>query len=253
MAISHADEKSPVTSTVGLPATIEQLVIPAPKVVAKSIEDRRSPVVVRVVDIFPHGDAFRYNLEFYGLEPGEYDLREYLQHEDGSALADTADPINVKVEAVLPPEEFLPADRTPEQVGRFGGYKFLLGAGIVGWLLGFWMLLFFGKKRKGEDGNEAEKKLTFADRLRPLVKQAKAGKLDDAEMARLERLVLGFWRDKLDLGEEDASSAVPKLRAHDEAGKLLRTIERWVHDPRGREEDVDLAALLEPYAKEKAS
>ncbi len=246
------DSESLASSSVGLPVKIEQLVIPGPKVKAKPIVEKLAPIVVRIIDVYPHGEALRYDLEFYGLEPGDYDLRDYLQREDGSDLSN-APAIPVKVAAVLPAGELMPRDRPPERVGRFGGYDILLAALGTIWILGLWALFAVGRRRGDAAGAEGGQVLTFADRLRPLVKQAQSGELDDAEMARLERLLLGFWRDRLGLGQEEASTAVPKLRQHEEAGQLLRTIERWVHDPRGREEDVDVAKLLEPYTKEVAA
>lgn len=253
LAESGAEEATDmlVVSSVGLPAKIEQFVIPGARVEARPIDDKRSPIVVRIIDVYPHGDALRYDLEFYGLEPGNYDLRDYFQREDGTEM-DKVPPIPVKVVAVLPTEEVLPHDREPERVGRFGGYKLMLAAVGTVWLLGLWGLIKAGRKRGEGPGDDLEKVQTFADRLRPLVKRAQSGDLDDDEMARLERILLGFWRDKLDLGEEDASTAVTKMRNHEEAGKLLRVIERWLHDPRGRDEEVDVAALLETYAKDVA-
>src|SRR6516162_7818337 len=71
----HA-EPSRSKSTVGMPAKIEQLVLPGPELEAKPIEDRRAPLVLRVVESYAHGSAFRYDIVYYGLEPGAYDLRD---------------------------------------------------------------------------------------------------------------------------------------------------------------------------------
>src|SRR5262249_39473026 len=55
------------SSTVGMPAKVEQLVLPGPEVEARPIEDRRAPMVVRLLDVYPHGSAFRYDIVYYGL------------------------------------------------------------------------------------------------------------------------------------------------------------------------------------------
>ena len=60
----------------------------APSWRSKPLDDRRAPVVLRIVDVYPHGTAFRYDLEYYGLEPGTFDLRDYLRRKDGSSTAD---------------------------------------------------------------------------------------------------------------------------------------------------------------------
>src|SRR5438876_7853227 len=74
-------------TTVGMPARIEQLVLPGSELEVKPLEDRRQPVVLRIVTSYPHGTAFRYDLVYYSLEPGEFDLRDYLRRKDGSSSA----------------------------------------------------------------------------------------------------------------------------------------------------------------------
>ena len=105
----QADPPAPPksTSTVGMPAKIEQLVIPGPELEVKPLEDRRAPLVLRIAAAYPHGSAFRYDLVFYALEPGRYDLTNSLRRKDGSALG-SLDPIPVQVDPVLPPGQVLP-------------------------------------------------------------------------------------------------------------------------------------------------
>src|SRR6516162_1558386 len=105
---AQADSPPPrSTSTVGMPAKIEQLVLPGPELEAKPLEDRRAPVVVRITGVYPHGTAFRYDLVYYALEPGDYDLRNFLRRKDGAALGDLP-AIPVRVDPVLPPGQIEP-------------------------------------------------------------------------------------------------------------------------------------------------
>ena len=57
-------------STVGMPARIDQLVLPGTELEVRPIDDRLAPIVVRIVNTYPHGSAFRYDIVYYGLEPG---------------------------------------------------------------------------------------------------------------------------------------------------------------------------------------
>src|SRR5260370_19079993 len=65
-AARAVDPQPRSTSTVGMPAKIEQLVLPGTELEAKPIEDRRAPVVVRIVNAYPHGSPFRYDIFYYG-------------------------------------------------------------------------------------------------------------------------------------------------------------------------------------------
>ena len=64
-------------STVGLPVEVEQLVLPGTELEPAPWDDK-SPIVIRVEAVYPHGTSLRYDLMYQGLEPGEHDLRKYL-------------------------------------------------------------------------------------------------------------------------------------------------------------------------------
>ena len=75
-------------ATVGMPAHIDQLVLPGPELEVRPLDDSGSPVVLRITNAFRHGTAYRYDMVYYGLEPGKFDLRDYLRHKDGSSATD---------------------------------------------------------------------------------------------------------------------------------------------------------------------
>jgi hypothetical protein len=93
---------------------------------------------------------------------------------------------------------------------------------------------------------------TLAERLRPLVESASRGQLGADEQAHLERMLIGHWRERLALDALDASEAMSRLRAHPEAGALLRALEDWLHRPPGSVQ-VDVEAMLAPYRGAVAS
>ena len=71
------------TTTVGMPGRIVDLILPGGPLEVVPIE-RDAPMVVRIVQTIGHGiDQHRYEIEYYGLDPGEYDLADYLQRIDG--------------------------------------------------------------------------------------------------------------------------------------------------------------------------
>jgi len=232
-------------STVGLPARIDGLVLPGPELEAKPLVDRRAPLVVRVLQAWPHGSAFRYDIEYYGLEKGHFDLKAYLRRKNGSAAADLPS-IPVEVRSVLPPGQVKPNELRPEAPPWLGGYWIALIAVGVLWAAGLLAILFVGRRKKKAREQLAARRATLADHLRPLVEGAVAGRLTAAQLADLERSLLIYWERRLNLRKCKPAQAIAELRRHAEAGPLLQQLEGWLHRP-GTAEGVDVAALLNPY------
>jgi hypothetical protein len=80
----------------------------------------------------------------------------------------------------------------------------------------------------------------------PFVEAAAAGNLSADGQAALERLMTGFWRDKLALPDQRMADALAELKRHSEAGALLRALERWLHRPGGATRE-EVNELIEPY------
>jgi hypothetical protein len=232
------------TSSVGMPGILRELVLPGSELEAKRITDRKTPIILRIVRVSPHGTAFRYDLEYVGLEPGTFDLKEYLQRKDRSSTADLP-PVRVTITSVLPREQVLPNELEPAAPPRLGGYWLLLTIGAIVWILGLLAILFVGRKRR-QTAAVAGRPKTLAEHLRPLVEEAVAGRSDPTRLADLERALITYWTKRLGLYEKKPVDALPVLRQHAEAGPLLRQLEVWLHQ-RQRPETIDVAALLAPY------
>lgn len=234
-------------STVGMPARLEQVVLPGPELEVKPIEDRRAPLVVRIAAVYPHGTDFRYDIIYYGLEPGRYDLRESLRRKDGAPLKDLP-ALPVSVEPVLPPGQIEPHRPPLESSPRLGGYRWLAIAGGLAWFAGLVAIALGGRRRRIAAEAAAARPMSLADRLRPLVEAAMAGTLGRGQEAELERLLIGYWRRRLGLERAEPARVMAVLREHDEAGPLLRRLEDWLHRPPGEAaRAADVAALLAPY------
>ena len=234
------------TTTVGMPARIEQLVLPGPELEVAPT-DLHTPVIVRIVATWPHGDAFRYDLEYWGLDPGDYDLAKFLRRKNGAPDAASALPaIPVKVESILPPGMITPHTPGVGGVRALGGYRTLLIVGGIAWFGGLLVLLLAGRKRRRAELASRARPMTLAERLRPLVERARAGTLSRRDRSQLELGLVAFWRRKLALDERRPDEALVALRADERAGPLLRSLEQWLHAPASAE-SVDVSALLEPY------
>lgn len=230
--------------TVGMPGKIENLILPGGELEAAPAPPH-TPIVLRLLAVRPHGSLYRYDLEFTGFEPGAHDLRPYLRRKDGAPTTDLP-PIPVQILPVLPVDELAPRELQPTSLPRVGGYSTWLVVAIVGWVAGLLAILRLGR-RQAAAGAGTLAPVTLADRLRPLVEDALADRLQPERLAELERLLLSWWRDRLGLHQHPAAEAVAALRAHPEAGELLRQLDAWLHEPPGRARMVDVNALLRPY------
>ncbi len=226
---------------------LDQIVLPGTELEALPDADRKSPVAMRVVRVYPHGNLLRYDLEYQAFEPGSYDLRRFLRRKDGSSTADLP-PLPVQVTTLLPPGQVLPNDVGPNRSPSIGGYRTLLIVAGVAWVLGLVAILYVGflRRRHAAFAQVRARPFSLADRLRPLVEGAMAGKLSQVELASLERMLLAYWRKRLGLEQADPAQAIADLRTHAEAGPLLEQLECWLHRP-GPAAPVDPARLLAPY------
>ncbi len=248
------DAVAPIASTtVGMRVRVDELRIKGSQLRAKPVVDMgKADVIVRVINVFPHGNDFRYNLEITPFVEGTVDLRDHLERIDESPL-EGVDPLVVEVGAVLEAEVLLPHDLDVPQPGGVGGYRTRMIVYGVLWGIGLLAILLIGRKRAADGADREEAKpLTLADRLQPLVEGARSGELSTGQRAELERLLLAHWRDRRDLVGVHVAEAVSRLRHDEEAGPLFIQLEVWLHSPSGRpsgdaDTTVDVAALLEPY------
>jgi hypothetical protein len=233
-----------VESTVGLPARIEAIVLPGTELEAAP-SDVKSPIVLRIAATYPHGSAFRYDLEFTGLDPGEYDLRSFLKRKDGTPTADLP-AIPVAIRSVLPAGQVKPHTPGEGEHPGVGGYRTTLIAAGVAWLAGLAAILWVGRRKRREEEAARPRPRTLAERLEPLVESALAGNLSRSERAQLELGLVAYWRRRLGYEDKRPAETIQLLRDHPEAGPLLTNLEDWLHRPT-RPERVDVAALLAPY------
>jgi hypothetical protein len=245
-AIAFAGE--PRETTVGMAGRLDGVVLPGPELEAKPYTDRKTPIVLRVIHIYPHGSDFRYDLEYFGLEPGTYNLCDYLRRKDGQPST-SLPPVSVTVAPLLPPGQVRPNKLEIEAGPRVGGYWLALTILGILWLIGLAGIIasfFLPMLRNRGRARVVGRPVSLADRLRPLVEGAIAGKLTHAELASLERTLLAFWRKRLQLEAAEPAEAIAALREHLDAGPLLAQLELWLHRP-GTPEAVDIGKLLEPY------
>jgi hypothetical protein len=232
-------------ASVGVPVTVRAVVWEGSALEVAPIE-LETPVVVRITDVWQHGGSLRYDLVAYGLDPGEYDLTDFVQRVDGTPVGELS-PVPFSVLSILPPGQVEPNTLAAGEVPAVGGYERTLWIAGCVWLLGLAVILFAARRRHAR-AEQGARPASLAERLRPLVEDALAGKLTQADRAALELTLIAVWRKRLALEELGVAEALATLRTHAEAGPLLTCLEDWLHRPVGAAvADVDLNDLLAPY------
>lgn len=251
-ALTHAQSAEagqaalPSESKVGVSQSLRDLVLPGSALQVAEIH-LDTAIIARIVDSYPHGSDRRYDIVWYGLEPGDYDLGDYLKRSDGSGT-DELPPIPLRVHSILSAERLLPNPVSGKQVPKVGGYRTWLVLGGIAWAFGLWAILNFGRSGRRGQASAVGTGPTLADRLRPLVESAVAGTLSEQDQAELELRLITLWRRRLNLTHESAPEALRLMRDHHEAGPLLSGLEDWLHRP-GPVENVDVEQLLQPYTE----
>ena len=164
---------------------------------------------------------------------------------DGSERGDLPDQI-ITVNAVLPPGQVTPNQLTLPQAPSIGGYRLLLALAAVVWVVGLLLLIRSTRRPRSDPQAATDRPRSLADQLQPLLEAAAEGSLAESQRAELERLLLAFWRKKLEVTGRSPAEAMTALKADPEAGELLRQLEDWLHNP-NPSAPVDLKRLLKPY------
>lgn len=232
--------------TVGIEGKLE-ILLPGTMLTTLPTEPK-DPVTVRIAGTRPHGTLIHYDLRYIGQVPGTFDLRKFLAREDGSTTNDLP-AMPVRITGLLPAGHAGQlAAHAEKGVPSLGGYRWLLIGLGAAWVL-MMVPLWRSRKRVKSAGDRAQAAapVTLADRLRPLIEKARAGKISADEQAALERMLIGYWRERLELQALEPAAAMKRIRENADAGALLRSLEDWLHRPPGSAAAVDLEKILAPY------
>lgn len=193
---------------------------------------------------------WRTELRFLARRPGAYDLRDSLSYGPDRPVGETIPAILVQVDSLLPADHMGDLDGIPGLDGPDdGGFRTIFRVVLALWLIpAFAWLIWRWHKRPRPEPIIVEHVPTLAELIQPFINRAIAGELDLEGQAKLERLLLGYWRERLALQAEDQTAALRKMRQHAEAGELLRAVEAWLHRPDHAPADqAEVQRLLAPY------
>lgn len=249
---SAGQPSSKVSVPVGMVGKIDQIVISGGELEAVPNSDPLARMIVRVAESYRHGDAYRYDLEFTGFEPGRYDLSKYLRRKAPETSPANLPTIDVEIVSVLEPGRIEPARPAQPEIRSWWTYWTKLNIFIGLWIAGL-AGLFHWSNRVRKIESPALKKippLTVAQRLKPLVQAACDGTIEPHKRAELESLLIAYWTSRSDAyAEISPGHILSKLKQEPEAGPLLTKLEEWLHMPpgQGRASEIEIASLLKPY------
>ena len=210
-----------------------------------------SPVLVRIADVTletPDNNLVKYDIRWLALLPGDHDLSIFFRY--GENLPADLPPLIVNASSLLGSDHEGNLANIPGALSPVIDFP----AWVLWAVVAFWLLLplailgILRWMRPPPPKPIVEVTLTIADKLRPYVDQALTGDLDTEGKAAMERLLLAFWRDDLNLGSFRHAEALQAMRQHDVAGELIVTVEHWLHS--GKETSTgneQVEKLLQPY------
>ncbi|WP_148618585.1 hypothetical protein [Mariniblastus fucicola] len=239
------EEQALASPTVGAPGVLSDIILPGGELVAKPLTGDPA-MIVQVVDAIRHGDSFRYTLRFSGLEPGPYDLTEWLVRKDGEEKGELP-AVLVEIKSLLPAGQITPNQLPEGWLPRMGGYKVVMIAAAGLWSLVLLALIFGGRGKKAQNVDSGPPPRSLADLLRDRLEAAFESKVAPQQYAELERMLFSWWRKRLGYESMPLDEAMVKIKANEQAGPLMRQLESWMHRPAKDHQNVDLAKLLEPY------
>ncbi len=238
--LTHAEQ----AQRVGLPLELHDIYIEGKEIQVKPRHDKRSPLVVRITNKKPAQNGFRYDFEIQGLEAGTYNLADYLETPKGAP----ATQIPIKITTNLPQGLISPNPIVAGNLPKLGGYKKTMSILITCWLLGLVGILYWKKKKPETLEAYTTTAPTLIERLRPLVSGAATHSLHAEDRAKLERLIIGHWREQLpEIAALQPAEAMMKLRNDSQASPLILALERWLHARDSTTHPTEIETLLAPY------
>lgn len=246
---ARVDGDAQYSASVGMFGSIKQVFLPGTELIADpAIGPNAGFIVVRIDGVYPHGDGFRYDLTWSVEKPGRFNLSQSLRRRDGTS-ADNLPTIFVDAVSSLAPDRFTPNPLRPLAGGWIGGYRVLLGLLAFFWLAGLFAFYWFRPKPPAP----AVPENTAQSRLQQIREQLEAiirsEILATSDKARLELLIVAFWREQRQLAHLTPEALHQALRSDSDSGPLLLQLERWLYDRPQRTDAAELADLLQPLQR----
>lgn len=234
------------SAPLGLPTTLTDIYIPGTEVEPIPRTDNKPSLVIRILEIKPAQDGFRYDLQIYGLDPGYHRISKYLRYKNTqqpvTKLKNTLEITTQLPLETLPKPQPLEQNTPPEQ----SHYRALLITAAILWTILFLAIIFY-KKRKAAT-QQAVQEPTTQEKLQTLLLATAHGDLTTDEQAQLERLIIGHYKTQIpEIQNLPPTQALQKLKTHPQTSHLIQKIEQWLHHPNPKITQAEIQPLLNPF------
>lgn len=198
-------------------------------------------LAVRIAEVDPVPGGFRYDLRYMAYGPGRHNLSEYLLDERQQPVSGLPE-MPISVAALLAKDESGKLLETPSTpIDLRTNYRW--GMGLLWCLWGLLLLPLFFHGRKPRSRMVELPPPTIPERLRQLLEQAAHSELTVEQQTDIEKLLLAYWAERLQLPQERLTETLNELRKHPSAGADVSRVEQWLHR-RGTQENGRIAREL---------
>lgn len=198
---------------------------------ARSDQSPTSPVMVRISQA-PGGSTQR--IEFIGAIAGNYDLRDYVERDDGRPLGGLV-AMPVRVVTQLPPDPGTDLYSSAASWFNWGAhYRAVMWTAVALWAalpLAFLLVRRMRRPPEAAPVSPLAPPPSLEEQLITAIQVAAASDLSTADRARLELLVFRYLGGQIgsDAAWGDHVSAVQAVRDHPDTRDLVASLERWLH------------------------
>lgn len=200
----------------------------------------QSPLTLRIESVESQENGeFKYRLLYTGLEPGVFNLTDFLLNPLGGRLKQPLAIVTVHSNIPTRAQFSIVHDQIRYQPKFFPYTILMVVAGLV-WV-GAGVRLFRPQKpvpqpvpppQAEQENTETEpQRETLASLLRPLVEKAADKSITSREKAQIEQILFLYWGKHLELDHLDSAEQMRRIRDHTQAGALLRTVDQWLYQP----------------------
>lgn len=245
LAIAAASLAEPIRAVRGLATHAD--VTYGPRLRSKADQSPSSPVMVRVSSAADSKDAATQRIEFIGAVVGTYDLRDFVEREDGRPVADLP-PLPITVVSHLPADAGTDLYSSGSSWFNWAAhYRAILWTAVAFWCAVPVAALVVRRLRRPPPVVPAAPPPpppTIEEQLIAAIAQSASEGVSIDDLARLELLVfryLGGSNADAAANPEEVVAVFQRARASDDTRDVVASLERWLH-ARDGEHSRDAAA-----------
>ena len=190
-----------------------------------------------------------YDIRYMLNRGGTYNITDYLTTADGS------DPVGLPpfpvrgLEALSQGVDKRIQELSKVEIGIWHYYYETMAAVVTLWVLWLGLIVFWPREHAAPATDIGPRVDPIPTRLRGYLAQAAQGTLSEADKARMEMMLIAYWRGGLETSGLRMHTTVRRLADDPRYGKAYRALSDWLHNPRSSVSNAQLVEHLSPYTR----